>query len=400
MLQSAVVLALAGVHHHEFWSETLARVGTGENWVHIHRWGSRRHVQGQHSCGNPAGKGCDLSPGQGDCSWAGSYRRAPEGKGIAGVSWGQPGALQENTLWFLVSARGSQALDAVPLPGTCGRSAGRSGERPGSPGGTASRENKALRSQKPALTPGRTLGLCPQTPRLSPQPWAGGAERGRDGRQGRRDGGGREAEGGGEEAGAAAGGGGGSIKGRGAGARSGAERWPGGARCAWRWPGGPCWRCWCSSCAGSGPTGTSLCSGPRGGGRSQVMPAAPRPDRGVPGRERGHPHRGWRGALGCWCHQLSRGYPSMYAKSLIYLHFTWMMPLGRPKLPKSSRGSVPSAAPFGPNLFVLQFFWAGSRSWQGAAEAVASAGHRDSVEGRLGKGPGCRPLSGCCSSPF
>lgn len=35
------------------------------------------------------------------------------------------------------------------------------------------------------------------------------------------------------------------------------------------------------------------------------------------GRERGAPQRGWWGALGCWCHQLSRGYPSIYPKSLI-----------------------------------------------------------------------------------
>lgn len=63
----------------------------------------------------------------------------------------------------------------------------------------------------------------------------------------------------------------------------------------------------------------------------------------------------------------------------------------------------------GPELFVLQFLGkflvlAGPR---GAAGAVASAGHRDSVEGRLGKGPGSlarvagtRGFVGCCSSLF
>lgn len=36
----------------------------------------------------------------------------------------------------------------------------------------------------------------------------------------------------------------------------------------------------------------------------------------------------------------------------------------------SSRGSVPRAGLFGPKLFVLQSFWAGSRSWQGPAEQL------------------------------
>lgn len=101
-------------------------------------------------------------------------------------------------------------------PGRAVGSALCSGERsgsPGCPGGTARRENKALRSQKPTFTPGGTLGLCPTDPALIAAALAAAGPGGerlppRGERSGEgRDGGGREGrrEGGGEEAGAGCG---------------------------------------------------------------------------------------------------------------------------------------------------------------------------------------------------
>lgn len=111
----------------------------------------------------------------------------------------------------LLSAYRIQALDAVPLSGTCGGQRGRSG----SPGGTARRGNKALRSQNPTFTPGGTLGLCPTEPALiaaAPAAAGPGGERPGKGGTGVEGNGGREGErrGGGRRPALAAGSGGGS----------------------------------------------------------------------------------------------------------------------------------------------------------------------------------------------
>lgn len=260
--------------------------------------------KGSIPVGTWPGKDVTCHLARGGCSWAGNKPSES-----SGGERNRRCLMRKHALVFVLRAV-LGLRTPKPSPG-CGPAARTCGERPGSPGGTASRENKALRSQKPALTSGRTLGLCPQTPRLSPQPWPGGAERGREGTQGR-EGGGWKGSGGRRRGGRHCCGQRGRLhKGaRSGGAqRCGAEPWAGGARCAWRWPGGLCWPC---CCAGSGPTGTSLCSGPRGGGRSQVMPAAPHPNRGGAGGGSGALRRGGGGER--W---LSRGYPSIYPKSLI-----------------------------------------------------------------------------------
>lgn len=154
----------------------MARLCACENWDCIHRWGSRRHVQGQHSCRKLAGKGCDLSQGPGGWLQLGwkpseSFRRQRNHRCLEETATRL--SRKSSTGFCSLSSVQSPHTEAEPgTPPRCpGRAAGSalcSGKRPGSPGcpgGTARRGNKGFRSQKPTFTPRPHARPLPHRPR-------------------------------------------------------------------------------------------------------------------------------------------------------------------------------------------------------------------------------------------